>query len=107
MIAAPPVERVGKAAAQIWAAHLTTAASSITNKDRDSERPASEDVGIDSMNEPLSNSIIDAEPYSPERPLIIGVCKYHGRFLYMNLIFLSTFFAVVSLIEIMLIFLLG
>ena len=36
MIAEPPVDRVGKAAAQIWLAHLTAAASSITSKDRDS-----------------------------------------------------------------------
>ena len=40
MIAEPPVETVGKAAAQIVAAHLTIAASSITNKESDSERPA-------------------------------------------------------------------
>ena len=106
-MAAPPVERVGNAAAQIWAAHLTTAASSITRRERDSERPASDDVGIDSINDPLSNSIMEAEPYSPALPLIMGVWRYHGRFLYMNLIFLSTFLAVVSLIEIMFIFLLG
>lgn len=107
MMAEPPVESVGKAAAQIAEAHRTIAASSITRRERDSERPASEDVGMDSMNEPLSNSIIEAEPNSPVLPLMIGVCIYHGRFLYMNLIFLSTFLAVVSLMEIMFIFLLG
>ena len=106
-IAAPPVDRVGKADAQIVEAHLTIAASSITNNDKDSERPAWSEVGIDSITEPFANSIVDTEPNSPARPFMIGSCRYEGRFLYMNLIFFSTFFATVSLIEIIFIFLLG
>ena len=45
MMAEPPVESVGKAAAQIAEAHRTIAASSITRRERDSERPASEELG--------------------------------------------------------------
>ena len=107
MIALPPVARVGNAAPQIVEAHLTTAASSITNNDKDSERPAWSDVGIDSIIEPFANSMVDTEPNSPVRPFVIGSCRYEGRFLYMNLIFFSTFFATVSLIEMMFIFLFG
>ena len=41
--------------------------------------------------------------------LRLNICtkRYQGRFLYIYLIFLSTFLAVLSLIEIMFIFLLG
>ena len=55
MIAEPPVDKVGRAAAQIWLAHLTAAASSITSKERDSDLPACSEVGIDSITEPLLN----------------------------------------------------
>ena len=72
-IAEPPVEIVGSAAAQILLAHLTTAASSITNKERDSERPAWSEVGIDSITEPFENSIVEALPNSPILPFMIGV----------------------------------
>ena len=73
MIAEPPVDRVGKAAAQIWLAHLTAAASSITSKDRDSERPACSEVGIDSIIEPFENSMVVVLPNSPTLPFMIGV----------------------------------
>ena len=107
MIALPPVESVGKLADQIVEAHLTIAASSITNKERDSERPASSEVGMDSIKEPLINSIIEAVPSSPILPFTIGTFKCSGKFLYMYLIFFKTFFATESLMEMIFTFLFG
>ena len=106
-IAAPPVDSVGNDDAQIVEAHRIIAASSITNNDKPSERPASSVVGIDAMKEPLENSISVTVPYSLALPFTILVLRCGGRFLYMYLIFLSTFLAVESLMDTMFIFLSG
>src|SRR3990167_525479 len=96
MIARPPVERVGDRPIQISSKLRMWAASSTIRSDRASDRPASSDVGMALIDEPLENSI------SCLLLAVIWVRRSHlGRLVMIVLTFLIRFCAVFCLVAIM------
>ena len=97
----PPVDSVGYSPVHSSSTPSTCAASSITNNDRDSERPASEDVDEAFISDPFDNT-----NEARLSIVIFAICIHGGRFLIICFTFFTRLPAVWNLVAITRIFLL-